>query len=134
MISFAAAAGFLLFSGRVDLGAVLTGFIPNPAALFKPAPTLEPLITATGSAADYWTTYIADLQRSRIIAAFGTAVGINMTFLLPYTLLKRGWTRASPAFTLRSGDGALHPLFDRHGFVGDVGRLRLPCAGCRCAR
>lgn len=94
MISFAAAAGFLLFSGRVDLGAVLTGFIPNPAALFKPAPTLEPLITATGSAADYWTTYIADLQRSRIIAAFGTAVGINMTFLLPYTLLKRGWTRA----------------------------------------
>ncbi|MEM1221860.1 MAG: divalent metal cation transporter [Verrucomicrobiota bacterium] len=93
MLSFAAAAGFLFLSGRIDLGAVLIGFIPNPAALFNPAPSLEPLIAATGESADYWRNYVTDAQRSRIIAAFGTAVGINMTFLLPYTLIKRGWTK-----------------------------------------
>ncbi|MGZ0654929.1 divalent metal cation transporter [Coraliomargarita sp. W4R53] len=94
MISFAAAAGVLLFSGKVDIGAVIVGFIPNPKALFEPSASLEPLIAATGAASDYWSTYIADIQRSRIIAAFGTAVGINMTFLLPYTLIKRGWSKA----------------------------------------
>ncbi|MCH6255057.1 divalent metal cation transporter [Puniceicoccaceae bacterium K14] len=94
MISFAAAAGFLLFSGKIDIGAVLMGLIPNPKSLFTPAASLDSLITATGSSADYWSNYIADTQRSRIIAAFGSAVGINMTFLLPYTLVKRGWTKS----------------------------------------
>ncbi|MGC6455256.1 MAG: divalent metal cation transporter [Coraliomargaritaceae bacterium] len=93
MVSFAAAAGFLLFSGKVDLDSVLLGFIPNPKALFQPAASLQPLIDATGDSAAYWTQYISDIQRSRIIAAFGTAVGINMTFLLPYTLLKRNWSK-----------------------------------------
>jgi manganese transport protein len=31
--------------------------------------------------------------REVVISAFATAVGINMTFLLPYTLLARGWGR-----------------------------------------
>ncbi|MEM6602111.1 MAG: divalent metal cation transporter, partial [Verrucomicrobiota bacterium] len=93
MLCFAASAAFLLFTGNIDFGALLKGCIPNPANLFRPSESIEPLIAATGTSADYWSTYITDLQRSRIIAAFGTAVGINMTFLLPYTLLKRGWTR-----------------------------------------
>ena len=93
MICFAAAAGVLLFSGRVDIGALFIGLIPNPKSLFQPAASLEPLITATGNAADYRNAYVADNQRTRIIAAFGTAVGINMTFLLPYTLIKRGWSK-----------------------------------------
>jgi Mn2+/Fe2+ NRAMP family transporter len=93
MLSFAAAAGVLLFSGKVDLSALFIGLIPNPKSLFQPAASIQPLIDATGAAAGYWNTYIADIQRDRIIAAFGTAVGINMTFLLPYTLIKRGWTK-----------------------------------------
>ncbi len=91
MLSFAAAAGVLLFSGKVDIPALLIGLIPNPQSLFQPATSLQPLIDATGDAARYWSAYIADIQRDRIIAAFGTAVGINMTFLLPYTIIKRGW-------------------------------------------
>jgi Mn2+/Fe2+ NRAMP family transporter len=93
MVSFAAAAGVLVFSGQVDLLAVLRGFIPQPGALFRPAETLAPLVEATGPAQAFWSEYITGVQRDRIIAAFGAAVGINMTFLLPYTLLKRGWTR-----------------------------------------
>ncbi|MDG1357525.1 MAG: divalent metal cation transporter, partial [Akkermansiaceae bacterium] len=50
-------------------------------------------IAATGDNAAFWTKYIADSQRNIIIGAFGSAVGINMTFLLPYTLLKRGWSK-----------------------------------------
>ncbi|WOO39972.1 divalent metal cation transporter [Rubellicoccus peritrichatus] len=91
IVCFAAAAVTLLFSGKVNLGAIFAGLIPNPMALFKPATSLDAMIAATGPSADYWNNYVTDLQRSRIIAAFGTAVGINMTFLLPYTLVKRGW-------------------------------------------
>ncbi|MEM1026497.1 MAG: divalent metal cation transporter [Planctomycetota bacterium] len=94
MVSFAVSAGFLVFSGRVEIGRFVLGFIPNPTALFQPASSIEPMITATGEASKYWHSYVADMQRSRIIAACGTAVGINMTFLLPYTLLKRGWSKA----------------------------------------
>ena len=93
MLSFAASAGFLLFSGEVDTKAIFIGLIPNLKSLFQPATSLLPLIDATGSSAAYWSDYISDLQRSRIIAAFGTAVGINMTFLLPYSLIKRKWTK-----------------------------------------
>ena len=32
-----------------------------------------------------------DTKRDRMVAAAATAVGINMTFLLPYSMLKRGW-------------------------------------------
>jgi len=31
------------------------------------------------------------MQKDKIIAAFGTAVGINMTFLLPYSMLRKKW-------------------------------------------
>lgn len=92
MLSFAAAAGVLLFSGRVEIVALLKGLIPNPTSLFTPADSLQPLIAATGQASEYWDTYISNIQRDRIIAAFGTAVGINMTFLIPYSLIKRKWT------------------------------------------
>jgi manganese transport protein len=45
----------------------------------------------------YTTFYIPGREDPRavsvMIAAFGAAVGINMTFLFPYTLLARGWGR-----------------------------------------
>ncbi|MEM6391419.1 MAG: divalent metal cation transporter [Planctomycetota bacterium] len=93
MVSFAIAAGVLLVNGQVDVGALLRGFVPDPRALVEPAESIEPMIAATGEGAGYWAAYVEDQQRSRIIAAFGTAVGINMTFLLPYTLINRGWGR-----------------------------------------
>ena len=34
---------------------------------------------------------VANIQKDRIITAFATAVGINMTFLLPYSMLRKGW-------------------------------------------
>ncbi|BCX49482.1 hypothetical protein HAHE_33900 [Haloferula helveola] len=77
-------------SGGLDWGAVGAGFIPDFSLLTKPAAGFADLI-AQSSSPDWWAQKIADDQRDIIIAAFGTAVGINMTFLLPYTLLKKRW-------------------------------------------
>jgi len=74
-------------------GAVILGLIPDFSALFRPVDTLQVVIDQTGEASPFWSEYISSLQRDQIIAAFGSAVGINMTFLLPYTLQKRGWTK-----------------------------------------
>ena len=41
----------------------------------------------------YWTDLIVGRQRDVIVAAAASAVGINMTFLFPYSLLRRGWGR-----------------------------------------
>src|SRR5690606_4402567 len=41
----------------------------------------------------YWSRLIVDKQRDVLMASFATAVGINMTFLLPYSMLGRKWGR-----------------------------------------
>jgi Mn2+/Fe2+ NRAMP family transporter len=71
---------------------ILTGFIPNPDLLFEPAESLRTLV-AQSSAPEYWHTIVVSAQRDRMVAAAATAVGINMTFLLPYSMLKRGWDK-----------------------------------------
>lgn len=75
-------------------GTVLRGFVPDPSMLFEPAPAFEPFLKAAGAARDWWTGYIVGQQRDVMIAAAATAVGINMTFLLPYSMLKKGWGRS----------------------------------------
>ena len=93
VISFFGVVVVLIANGAVAPGRVLTGFIPNPRSLFEPSEALRTAVAATGPAAEWWTDYIKSSQRDIIVGAFGAAVGINMTFLLPYTLLKRGWGR-----------------------------------------
>ena len=92
ILCFFGAAGYLLMNGQADLGAVLKGLVPNPQALFNPAESLKPMIDATSNP-DWWTEFISGNQRDRIITAFGTAVGINMTFLLPYSVRRKGWSK-----------------------------------------
>ena len=90
ILSFMAVVIALLSSGQLPLAKILGGYIPNPLGLFKPSPTYDALI-AQSSFSEYWTSKITDQQRDVTFAAFGSAVGINMTFLLPYTLLKKRW-------------------------------------------
>ena len=93
VLSFVAVVVMLLTSGRLDIGAILAGYIPHFSQLKEPTDSLAMAATATGAHEEIWRGILADQQRDRIIAAAGAAVGINMTFLLPYTLLKRGWGR-----------------------------------------
>jgi len=83
----------LTFSpGGLDWGATFAGFVPDFTLLGRPADAFLPLIEATDAAhRAFWTSVIVDNQRDVIVAAAATAVGINMTFLFPYSILRRGW-------------------------------------------
>ena len=93
VLSFFSVVLALTFSDTgLSWGRIFTGFIPNPGLLFEPASSLSPLVAAS-SAPEYWSDLLVSQQRDRMVAAAATAVGINMTFLLPYSLLKRGWDK-----------------------------------------
>ena len=91
VISFFAVVGKLTTSGTLEWGRILKGLIPNPAYFTQPAPAIAAAIEATGDSGGAWKKMISAIQTDKIIAAFGTAVGINMTFLLPYSMLRKGW-------------------------------------------
>ena len=93
VLAFMAVVVVLAAQGSISWGSFFNGLIPDFSALFKPTASYSDAIAATGENASFWTKYISDSQRNIIIGAFGSAVGINMTFLLPYTLIKRGWTK-----------------------------------------
>jgi len=84
-----------LASAGVPWGEVFAGFIPNLNHLSQPAAGLQPLIDAIANsgAQKYWTDFVVQQQREVMISAAATAVGINMTFLLPYSMLSKGWGR-----------------------------------------
>ena len=77
-------------SGSLDWGAIFTGFIPNFSLLSEPASKFTEII-AKSSDPGYWNDVILSSQRDRMVTAAATAVGINMTFLLPYSMLRKGW-------------------------------------------
>lgn len=90
VLSFIAVVVTLTANGAVPWGQIFSGFIPDFSLLTNPSSEYAELIAASSNA-DAWTAKLADQQRDIIIAAFGTAVGINMTWLLPYSLLKKRW-------------------------------------------
>ena len=80
--------------GGVDWGAVLSGFVPNLSALSEPPQAFREALAASGEAGSgFWSGLILGNQRDVMLTAAATAVGINMTFLLPNSLLDRGWDR-----------------------------------------
>ncbi len=91
VVSFFLVVGKLTTSGALDWGAIFKGFIPNFSYLSRPAPLIQDAVDATGAHSGSWLSYVASTQKDKIIAAFGTAVGINMTFLLPYSMLRKSW-------------------------------------------
>ena len=97
VLCFLAVVVRLTFTGSLEWGAVLRGFMPDLGGLFRPAPALQGLVDEVAAtdpaAAAWWSDRIVDTQRDKLMTAFATAVGINMTFLLPYSMLGRGWGR-----------------------------------------
>lgn len=93
VLSFFAVVVMLAAKGAIDWGAIAKGLIPNFTYLKETAPAYNDLIAAS-PAPEFWKDFIAGQQRDKIITAFGTAVGINMTFLLPYSMLRKRWTRS----------------------------------------
>ena len=93
--------------GLLPWGQILRGLIPDVRLLWSPAKTLGPALSAVeGQFREFWTAKLVADQRNVVVTAAATAVGINMTFLLPYSMLKRGWGkdfRGLAAFDLSTG-------------------------------
>ena len=87
----------LFWEGQLDWGAIGSGLIPRFNTLYTPAETFMPFLNALKeldeSAYRFWFDHIVSQQRDVMIGAAATAVGINMTFLLPYSMLRKGWNR-----------------------------------------
>jgi Mn2+/Fe2+ NRAMP family transporter len=81
----------MTWEGGLDWGKIVSGLVPNLNYLFEPVPALADSVAQTGQYSAWWNDTIAGIQKDRIITAFATAVGINMTFLLPYSMLRKGW-------------------------------------------
>lgn len=94
-------------AGVLDWGRILRGLVPDLRLLVSPAKTFKPFIAAVDSHYQaFWTNLIVGQQRDVMISAVSTAVGINMTFLLPYSMLRRRWTkefRGLAVFDLSTG-------------------------------
>jgi Mn2+/Fe2+ NRAMP family transporter len=90
VLSFFGVVVALSLNGGLNWGEVFDGLIPRLSYLFNPVPSMEESIAASSNPT-WWTSEIAGTQKDKIITAFATAVGINMTFLLPYSMLRKGW-------------------------------------------
>ncbi|MDA8698464.1 divalent metal cation transporter [Rhodopirellula sp.] len=91
VLSFFGVVIALTSQDAVVWGDIFGGLVPNFSYLFKPVPALAEQISLTGDYSQWWSSKIVGEQKNVIIAAFATAVGINMTFLLPYSMLRKGW-------------------------------------------
>ena len=105
VLSFFGVVVAMSWKGELDWISITKGFVPDLSLLWRPVTGLRSFIDDS-SAPEFWTTTILRAQRERMIAAAATAVGINMTFLLPYSMLRKGWERAFrglAAFDLSTG-------------------------------
>lgn len=95
-------------SQGLNWGAIFEGFVPSLSTLSEPAEKYKVFLNGIDDilVRQYWTDQIIDYQRSTMIAATATAVTINMTFLLPYSMLNKGWNkefRGLAVFDLSTG-------------------------------
>ncbi|MGB0766142.1 MAG: divalent metal cation transporter [Phycisphaeraceae bacterium] len=105
VLAFFGVVASLALKGALPWGKVFAGFIPDFSLLSESSDTIKPFI-AGSSNPDYWEKTVVDSQTARMIAAAATAVGINMTFLLPYSMLRKGWDktfRGLATFDLSTG-------------------------------
>ena len=93
VVSFFGVVAAMTAKGQLDWGRIAAGFVPDISLLWRPVAELQSFIDASGDPA-YWNTLILGQQRNVMVAAAATAVGINMTFLLPYSMLRKGWNRS----------------------------------------
>jgi Mn2+/Fe2+ NRAMP family transporter len=76
----------------IQWGKVLMGYIPDISLLWSPPDELLAEVRKVPEQYQaFWEEYIVSKQQDEIITAAAAAVGINMTFLMPYSMLKKGW-------------------------------------------
>ncbi len=84
----------LSIEGKIVWSEILGGLIPDLSLFTKPTEIIMPHIRkVTEQFQPFWTNMIVGQQRDVMISSAATAVGINMTFLLPYSMLRKGWDK-----------------------------------------
>ena len=84
----------LSIEGKILWSQILSGLIPDLSLFVKPTDIIMPHIQKVADKFQpFWTNMIVGQQRDVMISAAATAVGINMTFLLPYSMLRKGWDK-----------------------------------------
>ncbi len=91
VFSFVGVTITLIAKGAINFGELFKGLVPSLTYFTNPTPVFAEAIAQTGENAQTWTEIVTGTHGGVMITAFGTAVGINMTFLLPYSILKRNW-------------------------------------------
>jgi len=93
VISFFGVVIKLSTSGQANWSEIASGFVPNFSLFSIPADVYLPFLEQTGEFKSFWEEKIVGLQQDVMISAAATAVGINMTFFMPFVLLRRKWGR-----------------------------------------
>jgi len=119
VLSFLGVVIKLSIEGVLPWGQILRGLIPRLRLLSEPVDSIKPFIEAVAPQfRQFWTNLIVSQERDVMIGAAAAAVGINMTFLLPYSMLRRGWDkkfRGLAIFDLSTG--LFIPFILATGFV-----------------
>jgi hypothetical protein len=75
---------------------ILAGYIPAPGLIFAPSDAYQQVLETINNEAtrEFWSARALAKQRLVLVAAASAAVGINMTFMLPYAMRARGWGKS----------------------------------------
>lgn len=94
VLAFFGVVTILGTNGALDWGSILSGFIPDLSQWTQPAGRIAEFVDKLApDVGNFWSERVVRSQRDVMIGAAATAVGINMTFLLPYSMLSRGWDK-----------------------------------------
>ncbi len=80
----------------LPFGRIMAGFIPDPGMIFSPSEAYQQVLETINNdaAREFWSGKALAKQRTVLVAAASAAVGINMTFMLPYSMRARGWGKS----------------------------------------
>ncbi len=95
VVCFVASVVQLFLQGAISWE-VFKGFIPDFSQLTSPAPVLSEVLSSDSvseASQGFWSEELVKYKQEKMIASAAAAVGINMTFLLPYSMLARGWDK-----------------------------------------
>ena len=95
VLTFMAVSIKIVFIDQVySLSDIAAGFVPSSDHFTSPQGAIaEQLAKLDLSVQPYWRAQILDIQQTVLIAAAAFAVGVNMTFMMPSSLIARGWNK-----------------------------------------
>ena len=94
VICFVAVVYYLSTESQLDWREICLGFVPNVKHWTTAAPDVQAILdNMPAGQSSYWQEQIINKQQQSMIGVTATAVGLNMTFLLPYSMLARGWDK-----------------------------------------